>query len=161
MEYNYLQMSSPLGKLHLVSDSSKLVAIIFDRNWSKFKTTYKFNKSTDSILIEAQKQLEEYFNKKRKSFDLPLNLQGTDFQLKAWKRLLKIPYGKTISYQKQAEDTQNIKAVRAIGGANRVNKLAIVVPCHRVISKSGELTGYAGGLNHKKWLLDFESAELK
>lgn len=108
------------------------------------------------FLKEAAKQLEEYFDKKRTEFDLPLDLQGTDFQKRVWNELLNIPYGKTVSYLDVSLALGDRKAIRAVGTANGRNPIAIVVPCHRVIGSDGSLTGYAGGLTRKKWLLDLE-----
>jgi methylated-DNA-[protein]-cysteine S-methyltransferase len=102
-------------------------------------------------------QLQEYFYKNRKTFDLKLNPKGTDFQKKVWNELLKIPYGKTYSYILQAKKMGTVKAIRAIAAANGKNPLWIVVPCHRVIGKNGSLTGYAGGIWRKKWLLEHEN----
>lgn len=107
-------------------------------------------------LRHLKKQLKEYFAGKRKSFDLPLLTPGTDFQKAAWNELLKIPYGETISYHKQAEAINNPGAVRAVGSANGSNRIAIIIPCHRVIGSDGTLVGYGGGLQRKKWLLDHE-----
>lgn len=108
------------------------------------------------------KQLKEYFEKKRKVFDVKLDIsQGTEFQQEAWKALLDIPYGETRSYQEQAEAVKNPKAVRAIGGANHNNPISIIIPCHRVIGKNGKLTGYGGGLFRKEYLLDLEEAEYR
>ena len=107
-------------------------------------------------LRHLKKQLKEYFAGKRKSFDLPLLTPGTDFQKAAWNELLKIPYGETISYHKHAEAINNPGAVRAVGSANGSNRIAIIIPCHRVIGSDGTLVGYGGGLQRKKWLLDHE-----
>ena len=104
----------------------------------------------------ALQQLEEYFAGKRQQFDLPLAAKGTEFRQQVWGALLDIPYGDTTSYSDIAHTLNNHKAVRAVGAANGANPIAIVVPCHRVIGKNGTLTGYAGGLNRKAWLLDFE-----
>jgi len=101
-------------------------------------------------------QIKEYFEGKRKCFDLPLILKGTAFQEKVWKELLTIPYGVTRSYQEQAEHVGDIKAVRAVAKANGDNRIAVIIPCHRVIGKDGKLTGYGGGLWRKQFLLDFE-----
>ena len=107
-------------------------------------------------------QLKEYFDKKRKVFDVKLDIsQGTEFQQEAWKALLDIPYGETRSYQEQAAAVKNPKAVRAIGGANHNNPISIIIPCHRVIGKNGKLTGYGGGLFRKEYLLDLEEAEYR
>ncbi len=103
-------------------------------------------------------QLEEYFHGSRQQFDLKLDLVGSQFQLKVWNELLKVPYGKTVSYLELAQRTGNIKAFRAVGGANGHNPVSIIVPCHRVIGSNGRLVGYRGGLKRKKWLLEHEHA---
>ena len=108
-------------------------------------------------LEDAAKQLKEYFEGKRTDFDFKLNPQGTDFQKKVWKALLEIPFGKTTSYQDLSIKLGDIKAIRAVASANGKNTLWIVVPCHRVIGSDGSLTGYAGGLWRKKWLLEHEN----
>lgn len=109
------------------------------------------------ILQDAVYQLQEYFEGKRTSFDLTLNPQGTEFQKRVWEALLQIPYGKTISYLELSKKLGDIKAIRAVASANGKNPLWIVIPCHRVIGSNGDLTGYAGGLHRKKWLLEHES----
>jgi methylated-DNA-[protein]-cysteine S-methyltransferase len=115
-----------------------------------------FEKNETPLIKKAAKQLDEYFNKKRQNFDLPLILHGTDFQVKAWKALQKIPYGETRSYGEQAAVIGNPKACRAVGMANNRNPIAIIIPCHRVIGHDGSLTGYGGGLKLKQKLLDLE-----
>lgn len=110
-----------------------------------------------SVLTQIVKQLKEYFDGKRTEFDLTLAPQGTEFQKKVWKQLLTIPYGKTVSYQKMANDLGDPKVIRAAASANGKNPIAIVIPCHRVIGSDGSLTGYASGLHRKKWLLELES----
>ncbi len=107
-------------------------------------------------LKNLKKQLDEYFSGKRMDFDVPLDLPGTKFQLSVWNELQKLPYGKTTSYESIAKQIENKNAVRAVATANGDNRLAIVIPCHRVIGKDGKLRGYGGGLWRKKWLLDFE-----
>ena len=109
------------------------------------------------ILSDAVSQLNEYFEGKRNGFTFTLNPKGTDFQKKVWKELLEIPYGETRTYMEQSKILGNIKAIRAVASANGKNPLWIVVPCQRVIGTSGSLTGYAGGLWRKKWLLEHES----
>ncbi len=111
----------------------------------------------NNITKKTVSQLEEYFNGKRKSFDLPLAFNGTPFQVNVWKSLIDIPYGETKSYSEQADSIGNPKAVRAVGGANNKNKIAVIIPCHRVVGKSGKLVGYAGGIHIKKYLLELES----
>lgn len=107
-------------------------------------------------LMKCLRQLDEYFSGRRKNFELPLKPEGTEFQKRVWNQLLKIPYGKTMSYGEIAEKAGNSKASRAVGNANNKNRIAVIIPCHRVIGSYGDLTGYAGGLKKKKWLLDHE-----
>jgi methylated-DNA-[protein]-cysteine S-methyltransferase len=102
-------------------------------------------------------QLKEYFDGKRKDFNLVYDLEGTDFQKRVWLELLKIPFGKTKSYMDMAVALGDPKVIRAAASANGANKIAIIIPCHRVIGSDGSLTGYAGGLDKKKWLLEFEN----
>lgn len=113
-------------------------------------------KKTD-LLAEAEKQLEEYFHGERREFRLPLEPEGTAFQRKVWAALQTIPYGETRSYKEIAAQTGNEKACRAVGMANHRNPIGILIPCHRVIGSSGKLTGYAGGLDKKKFLLELEN----
>ncbi|MBD1259925.1 methylated-DNA--[protein]-cysteine S-methyltransferase [Maribacter polysiphoniae] len=109
------------------------------------------------VLEDAVYQLQEYFSGQREAFSLTLNAEGTDFQKKVWTELLEIPYGKTISYLALSKKLGDAKAIRAVAAANGKNPLWIIVPCHRVIGSDGSLTGYAGGLHRKKWLLNHES----
>jgi len=115
-----------------------------------------FEKNETPLIKKAAKQFDEYFKKDRQNFDLPLVLHGTDFQVKVWKALQKIPYGQTRSYGELAAMTGNPKACRAAGMANNRNPITIIVPCHRVIGHDGSLTGYGGGLELKQKLLDLE-----
>ncbi|WP_334056554.1 methylated-DNA--[protein]-cysteine S-methyltransferase [Polaribacter sp. P097] len=114
-------------------------------------------KKTPELLQNCVTQLEEYFNGERASFDLTVNPEGTHFQIKVWKSLLNIPYGKTRSYLEQSKTLGDAKAIRAVAAANGKNPLWIIIPCHRIIGSDGSLTGYAGGLWRKKWLLNHES----
>lgn len=109
------------------------------------------------VLLEAIKQLREYFDGERKEFDLPIKHPGSSFQQEVWQQLLQIQYGTTITYLQQSQQMNNPLAIRAIAAANGRNNLWIVVPCHRVIGSNGSLTGYAGGLWRKKWLLEHEA----
>jgi methylated-DNA-[protein]-cysteine S-methyltransferase len=111
-----------------------------------------------SCLRPCIMQLEEYFHGERHIFDVKLDLQGSPFQLKVWNELLKIPYGATVSYLELARRTGNVKAFRAVGGANGNNPVSVIVPCHRVLGSNGRLVGYRGGLKRKKWLLEHEHA---
>lgn len=147
MEQTYCY-ETPIGYLTISDNGSAITKIQFGKTE---------NGGTESILAKkAYKQLCEYFQGKRREFHLPLEMEGTEFQKKVWKELLKIPYGSTCSYKDIAIGIGNEKAVRAVGGANNKNPLMIVVPCHRVVGISGALTGYACGLDVKKYLLDLE-----
>lgn len=122
--------------------------------WVEFCDDIKdFNVDNENVI---QKQFTEYEKGARKAFDLPLHIKGTEFQKKVWNALLEIPYGETRSYQEIAIQIGNPKAVRAVGGACNRNPIGIIVPCHRVVGKNGSLTGYAGGLDYKKLLLEKE-----
>lgn len=160
MNYNYYKFNSPIGYLHALSNGKKITALVFDSSWKSFikKQSYSLIEKKDSVLSLTEKQLKEYFLGKRTQFNIPLELDGTQFQTQAWEALLKIPYGKTISYQEQALKIKNPKAVRAIGGANGQNKICIIVPCHRVVGKNGSLTGFGGGIEIKKQLLQLEKS---
>ena len=114
------------------------------------------NQQIPECLLECVTQLKEYFNNTRKEFDLKLNPQGTVFQHSVWKELLNIPFGKTRSYLEQTKKIGDVKAIRAVASANGKNPLWFVIPCHRVIGSDGSLTGYAGGVWRKKWLLEHE-----
>jgi len=118
------------------------------------------NDEPTPLLLEAARQLDEYFAGTLKEFTFPIKQPGSDFQQGVWDCLLKIPYGKTISYLQQSKQMNNPLAIRAIASTNGKNDLAIVVPCHRVIGSDGSLTGYAGGLWRKKWLLEHEAKVL-
>ncbi|PCJ19532.1 MAG: glycosyltransferase [Candidatus Cloacimonadota bacterium] len=156
---SYCFYKSPFQKILLVACNKYLRALIFEKSFD-FRdiaqyTSINENKS-HSILSETCKQLEQFFTNKRKNFDIPLYLEGTDFQKSSWGVLKTIPYGKTISYQEQAKQLGDIKKCRAVGAANGKNPIAIIVPCHRVIAKSGALQGFGGGLDFKKYLLNLE-----
>ncbi|QIE59974.1 methylated-DNA--[protein]-cysteine S-methyltransferase [Rasiella rasia] len=149
MEIAHLQ--TPIGMLEIKGDSNGVSAISF------LDETELDHKSVPKSLQIAVRELEEYFSKTRTQFSFQLNPQGTDFQKKVWNELLSIPFGKTTSYQQMANQLGDPKVIRAAASANGKNPVAIVVPCHRVIGSDGSLTGYAGGLHRKKWLLDHES----
>lgn len=148
-------LSTPLGDFFvLCSQYSLQTAEFFDTNSALEISTRHYPENT--LSQQTKQQLQEYFNNNRQTFDLALNPKGTDFRLQSWLALLSIPYGRTYYYGEQAQLMNNPKAVRAVGAANGANPIAIIIPCHRVIGKNGSLTGYAGGLARKKWLLDFE-----
>jgi methylated-DNA-[protein]-cysteine S-methyltransferase len=151
-EIYFTRVPSPIGVLTLVASKKGLRGVYLEAH-EKADDVWKEDSSRFS---DATKQLAEYFLGKRKTFDLLLDLQGTPFQLSAWAALLKIPFGETRCYAEQAAMINNPKAVRAIGLANGKNPISIVVPCHRVIGKNGSLTGYGGGLETKRFLLELE-----
>lgn len=146
---NIAYLDSPLGLIEIQSDKGEIISV----NFVKEKL---YDEKTDSILIEAKRQLKEYFEGERKVFDLPISIGGTDFQNKVWRELTKIPYGATYTYKDVAVGIGNEKASRAVGNANNKNKIAIIVPCHRVVGSNGKLVGYEGGLWRKEWLLNHE-----
>ena len=119
------------------------------------------NGKDDPVIKACVDQLKAYFDKKLKVFDLPLLAEGTDFRMKVWDALKEISYGETISYKELAQRIGNPAAIRAVGGANHNNPISIIIPCHRVIGADGQLTGYGGGLDTKKYLLDLEGAVRK
>lgn len=123
--------------------------------------SFKDDIDVPECLIQARLQLTEYFKKKRKKFSFSINPGGTEFQKKVWNELQRIPFGKTCSYLELSKKLGNPKAIRAVASANGKNPLWIVIPCHRVIGSDGSLTGYAGGLARKKWLLEMESPSLQ
>ena len=151
---NEIVIASPVGKLRLVASEKGLVAIDV-RNNAKQEVTAK-NPSAQAVLIQTKKQLEQYFAGKRTTFDVALDLVGTEFQVQAWRALCRIPFGKTISYGQQAANIKKPKAFRAVGSANGKNPIPIIVPCHRVVASDGSLGGYSLGLRMKKQLLALE-----
>jgi methylated-DNA-[protein]-cysteine S-methyltransferase len=157
MSLSHIVMSSPIGPLTLVADNNALVAVLFkeDRLTSRYLANSMIA-PTHLILQAARDQLHEYFKGKRQEFDIPINLDGTIFQQRAWQALRCIPYGQTCSYGAQAAHMGTPKAARAVGAANGCNPIPVIVPCHRVTGASGTLTGYAGGLDTKAFLLEHE-----
>ena len=149
MEVAYI--STPMGALEIKGDVSGLASVHF------LDTEISSSEVIPEVLLPAVTQLKEYFAKTRIEFQLPLNPEGTIFQKKVWKQLETIPFGKTISYQKMANNLGDPKVIRAAASANGKNPIAIIIPCHRVIGSDGSLTGYASGLHRKKWLLAHES----
>jgi methylated-DNA-[protein]-cysteine S-methyltransferase len=156
---SYTVMSSPIGSLLLAGDSGGLRLVHFatgrrpkspNPDWEEDKVPFK----------EVIRQLEAYFKGILTDFDLPLALDGTDFQLLVWRNLQKIPYGETVSYGQLAKKIGNPTAARAVGLANGSNPIPIIIPCHRVIGSNGDLTGFGGGLPVKKKLLALESRQL-
>lgn len=157
MSCAYKTFDSPVGKLKLVARGSKLAAILWENDKPGRVRLGPMREDEGSpVLAQAERQLDEYFAGKRSRFDLPLEFAGTVFQRKVWQALLTIPFGETRSYTDIAKQIGSAKAVRAVGAANGRNPISIVVPCHRVIGASGDLTGFAGGVDVKRKLLDLE-----
>lgn len=145
-------IETPLGHAKIVGDSNGVASI------SILDTQDELSEVIPEALLECVTQLKAYFKNERNTFDLKLNPEGTTFQKKVWKQLETIPYGKTISYLELSKQIGDVKAIRAVANANGKNPLWIIIPCHRVIGSDGSLTGYAGGLHRKQWLLNHESA---
>jgi len=152
---NYQYLDTPIGTLRLVSDGAALVAIEFEHRHGD--TTGDVERS-DPVLDRVATQLQEYFSGHRQRFDLPLAPRGTAFQRSVWAALARIPHGQLRSYGEIARAIHRPTACRAVGAANRCNPLPIVVPCHRVVGSDGSLTGFAGGLEAKRRLLELEGA---
>ncbi len=142
---------SPIGILLITGNQTSIKSLNFldGENY--------IDENSNPYLEECKNQLDEYFNCKRQTFDLELEPDGTGFQKKVWNELLKIPFGKTISYIEQSVRIGDTKAIRAVAKANGQNKIGIIIPCHRVIGADGDLVGFGGGLWRKKWLLNHES----
>jgi methylated-DNA-[protein]-cysteine S-methyltransferase len=158
--YYKKKISSPVGELSLIANERSLVALLWEKDGNDFCEDCVPSKR-HPILDETEKQLKEYFQGKRSSFDIPLEPEGTKFQLAVWRALREIPFAKTCSYGAIAKRIGRPKASRAVGAANGRNPISIIVPCHRVIGANGNLTGFGGGLKNKKILLDLETkAEL-
>ena len=144
---NLAEIKSIQGKKNRGVSKELLDTMFCDKNCIKKET---------ELIKNAKNQLDEYFEGMRKEFDIPIKLEGTDFQIKVWKELLKIPYGETCTYLGIAKRIGNPKASRAVGMANNKNKIMIIIPCHRVIGSNKKLVGYAGGLDVKEKLLKLE-----
>lgn len=142
--------NSPLGFLKIQCSDTEITLI-------HFVSDVGIENDHHTLLERCIKQLDEYFAGKRKDFELSLNQPGSPFQQNVWNHLLKIPFGKTISYLQLAKQIGDVKAIRAIAATNGKNNIAIIVPCHRVIGSDAKLVGYAGGLHRKKWLLEHEA----
>ncbi|NKJ39713.1 methylated-DNA--[protein]-cysteine S-methyltransferase [Rhizobium sp. SG570] len=150
--YVYRIMASPVGALKLVGSDDGLAAILWDNDRPN---------RVPLPIVEAERQLREYFAGERQAFDLPLDFSGTEFQRKVWRALLAIPFGETRTYTQIAAEIGALKAIRAVGAANGRNPISIIAPCHRVIGSAGELRGFAGGLERKAYLLRLEGAGTK
>jgi methylated-DNA-[protein]-cysteine S-methyltransferase len=153
----YTWVESPLGRLLLTSDGASLTGLYLQGQKSLPQQPSGWQETPRlDLLVQTQIQLEEYFTHQRQQFDLPLASNGTPFQQQVWLQLRQIPFGETISYGTLAARLGKPTASRAVGAANGQNPISIVVPCHRVIAANGALTGYAGGIDRKQWLLQHE-----
>lgn len=165
MPYLYQTLfDTPLGEMIAISNVTSLLLLEFSDQANLNKEIEQLGKyhqaqvlsSESAVLMLVKEQLSDYFQGRRYSFSVPIELSGTPFQLAVWKSLTKIPYGKTLSYKAQSNLLNKPTAIRAVASANGKNRLSILVPCHRVIGHNGALTGYAGGIWRKQWLLEFE-----
>ncbi len=158
-QYTYKLMDSPVGPLRLLASDKGLAGVWFERGrQGRARPRGDVENTRHPVLLEAERQLHEYFAGRRQSFDLKLDLTGTPFQRSVWKALLTIPFGQTRSYGQIAKQVGRPSASRAVGAANGQNPVAIVAPCHRVIGSTGALTGFGGGLDVKEQLLRLEGA---
>ncbi len=152
MQVQKYYLKTEIGSLEIRGDHDGLRSVLF------VNTAYEKDKNEiPDTLKDAVTQLTDYFNGKRTRFTLKLSPKGTDFQKRVWKQLQEIPFGKTTNYQQMANKLGDPKVIRAAASANGKNPISIIIPCHRVIGSDGSLTGYAGGLHRKKWLLEHES----
>ena len=156
----FCSYESPIGHVLLVASDQGLREVLFDFEHKRLAKARKDPEmaESDAALAKVRQQLDEYFAGKRREFTVQLDLRGTDFQLRCWNALLKIPYGETRSYADQARAVGSPRGFRAVGMANHDNPVAIIVPCHRVITSNHKLGGYGGGLHVKEKLLELEGA---
>lgn len=145
-------MQSPIGVIEIVGNSEGVSSILF-----KDDDSLAISENIPKELNDVVTQLQEYFEGKRLTFNVKISPKGTDFQKRVWNELLNIPFGKTLNYQQIANKLGDPKVIRAAASANGKNPISIIIPCHRVIGSDGSLTGYAGGLHRKKWLLEHEN----
>lgn len=150
-----LDYESPIGFIEIIGTHEAITSILFSEESQQVNVLHD---ETPLALRECYNQLDQYFKGERNTFTFPYQVEGTDFQKTVWEALTKIPYAETGSYKDIAVSIGNEKAIRAVGSANGKNKLSIVIPCHRVIGSNGKLTGYAGGLWRKDWLLRHEKS---
>lgn len=147
MNYGYYE--SPIGKIKIEAEGESIIGVSFSMESSEW--------DENEAVIQCKNQLQEYFEGKRKEFDLNIKfIKGTEFQISVWKALSNISYGEKVTYKSIAEKINNPKAVRAVGGANNKNPIAIIIPCHRVVGSNGKMVGYAGGIGKKEYLLKLE-----
>ncbi|MGK6354284.1 methylated-DNA--[protein]-cysteine S-methyltransferase [Sphingomonas sp. DT-207] len=159
MTLSYKIIASPVGALKLVASDAGLVAILWENDDpARVRLGATTEDAEHPVLVRAEEQLREYFAGNRRHFDVPLDFRGTDFQKRVWARLLAIPFGETRSYGAVAAELGRPEASRAVGAANGRNPISIIAPCHRVVGSNGKLTGFAGGLEAKAYLLGLEGA---
>ena len=158
VDLTYDVVQTPIDRLVVASDGEAIVGT-WMANAEPDEARWADRCGIDALLREARRQLQAYFAGRLETFDLPLAPNGTDFQRRVWSALTTIPFGTTISYADLARRLSNAAAVRAVGAANGRNPIPIIVPCHRVIGSDGSLTGFGGGLNRKRWLLEHEGAQ--
>jgi methylated-DNA-[protein]-cysteine S-methyltransferase len=156
----YTTMDSPIGELLLVGDGEKLHRLSMQGGRRPVPVDPRWQRRDDASFEEVRSQLADYFDGRRREFDVPLGLVGNEFELRVWEALCRIPYGETVSYGEIAREIGAPTAARAVGLANGRNPVAVIVPCHRVIGADGGLTGYGGGLERKRLLLDLEAGVL-
>lgn len=149
-------IKSPIGNLKIMGSNLGILSIDFIEDNIETENDFFNGESENSVVDLCAKELIEYFRGERKEFDVLLDLSGTEFQTKVWNELVKVGYGQTTTYGEIAKRIGNGKASRAVGGANNKNKIPIIIPCHRIIGVNDKLTGYAGGLWRKEWLLELE-----
>lgn len=154
---NYRFADSLFGRVLVAGNGESLQWLSFTRGRQKAKSFSEWTEDRrDAVLREAERQLDAYFKGELERFDLPLDPQGTPFQKRVWKKLVSIPYGETLSYSELARRVGRPEAFRAVGAANGQNPISVIIPCHRVLGKNGDLTGYGGGLDMKRRLLELE-----
>ena len=150
-------IDSPVGPLKIIASDAGVRAVLWPTDDAERVPLHEVEDNDGHpVLVATAQQLEEYFDGARRDFDLPLDPAGTDFQQSAWMALRSIPYGSTVSYGEQAAQMGDKRKARAVGAANGRNPISIIVPCHRVVGSNGALTGFAGGVNTKQYLLDHE-----
>ncbi|MES2690218.1 MAG: methylated-DNA--[protein]-cysteine S-methyltransferase [Bacteroidota bacterium] len=158
MEYCCKKINSPVGELTLIANDKGLAAVLWESDdQQRAEVETGIENHTHPVLVETEKQLVEFFEKKRRIFTIELDLTGTAFQKKVWEALLTIPFGETRTYGEIAKQINNPEAMRAVGMAANKNPVSIIVPCHRVIGASGKLVGFGGGLHNKSTLLRLEN----
>ena len=160
MQYNYSIIETPIGSLSIFADNKSLKMLKFSDSFQSFEKSLsmpKILRKKNIVLQNTEKQIQEYLRKERKIFDIPLDISlGTTFQQTVWKSLIDIEYGSLASYADIARNIKHPNAYRAVGNANNSNPISIIIPCHRVVGSNGNLSGYGGGIDKKKFLIDLE-----